>query len=72
MGARRVPCAGCGRALQNDEIALGIKMRGLACAKPLCFSCSAIETGATEEELRELAQWFRQSGCAHFQRDYLA
>ncbi len=64
-------CMICGMPLTNDEVALSVKLCGLACAQLRCYECAAAQMNATAHELREMAAWFRESGCEHFQRDYI-
>jgi len=71
--ARRViPCCGCGQALRNDEIALSIKLFGLAAPRLCCISCTASLLDTRPETLEDLISHYRASGCVHFQRDYLS
>lgn len=70
--ARTVPCETCGTALCNDEIALGVKLGGLSAPRLKCLACLAREYQTSVPELEALIEYYRQSGCVHFQRDYLA
>lgn len=72
MPARVIPCRGCGRALCNDEVALSIKLFGLAAPKLFCVGCAARALGAESDALKDLIAHYRASGCVHFQRDYLS
>lgn len=72
MSPRRVPCAQCGQALNNGEIALCIKLTGLAAPHLLCLPCQALALMVPEGELKELIAFYSSTGCVHFTRDYLA
>lgn len=72
MGGRQFPCVLCARPLTNDEIALSMKLSGLAAPRLLCLACAAASLQVPEMELEELIAYYRASGCLHFQRDYLS
>ena len=72
MPGRVIPCSVCGRALCNDEIALSIKLFGLAAPKLCCISCAADLLDTRPKTLEELIAHYHASGCVHFQRDYLS
>ena len=72
MAGRQVPCVICQKALGNDEIALSVKFSGLSAPRLLCLSCQAEASGTSVDELQDLIEFYKGTGCAHFQRDYLA
>lgn len=67
-----IPCGVCGQALSNNEIALCVKLFGLAAPRLLCVGCAADLLDTRPETLEELIEHYRASGCVHFQRDYLS
>lgn len=72
MNGRQVPCVNCQKELGNDEIALSVKLSGLSAPRLLCLLCQAEASGMEMDELRDLIEFYKGTGCAHFQRDYLA
>lgn len=60
-------CAGCGRPLTKDEIALTKKLVNRGAESFLCLSCLAEKFGVSEELLMEKIVQFRQMGCTLFQ-----
>lgn len=72
MPGRLVPCAACGQTLGNDDIALSVKLTGLAAPRLLCLCCQAREQGTEPAALLDLIEYFKDSGCVLFKRDYLA
>ncbi len=72
MAGRVIPCCDCGQALRNDEIALCVKLFGLAAPRLLCVGCAADLLDTRPETLQDLIEHYRASGCVHFQRDYLS
>ena len=72
MGTRQIPCVLCARLLTNDEIALSMKLNGLSAPRLLCLACAAASLQVPETELEDLIAYYHESGCVHFQRDYLS
>ena len=68
---KRLGCAACGRTLYNTEIALNLKLRGKASSRFFCLTDLGAQTDSTEEELLEMASFFRENGCALFSQEYV-
>jgi len=61
-----VTCADCGRELTRDERGLSYKLISRAAEDLYCLSCLSRRFSLTEEELRRLADQFREAGCTLF------
>ena len=61
-----VRCAGCGRALSEDEIALTKKLINRGAVSFYCLSCLGARLQVTEAILRRKIQEFRAMGCTLF------
>lgn len=68
---KRMACFACRRALNNTEIALNLKLQGRAASRFFCLSDLARRTGSTEGSLMAMAEFFRDSGCELFSREYV-
>ncbi|MDE5832348.1 MAG: hypothetical protein K2H64_05090 [Desulfovibrio sp.] len=66
-GRRAKRCAWCGREpLKKIEIALSKKLLDFDPPLLLCLSCLGEETKCDEEELKYLAERFKEEGCGLF------
>ena len=68
---KRLLCHDCGKNLRNQEIALNLKIRGRSVGVFYCEDCLSERTDSTVAELRELARFFSEHGCALFSRHYV-
>lgn len=68
---KRILCGACRRALDNDEVALNLKVGGRAASRFFCLPCLASRTGADEAELRKMTAFFKENGCELFERRYV-
>ena len=60
-------CRDCGRETGRDEAGLTRKLINRGCSWVLCYDCLAHRFRTTEDELKKMAQAFRESGCLLFQ-----
>jgi len=60
-------CMKCGRALEDDEIALHRKLINRGAKEFMCLDCLAAYYETTVEKLREMIRRFRADGCTLFQ-----
>ncbi|MBQ9251690.1 MAG: hypothetical protein IJ188_03535 [Clostridia bacterium] len=59
-------CAKCGRELTGMETGLTRKLINRAAVECFCLTCLAERFRVTEDQLREMAEAFRQAGCTLF------
>jgi len=59
-------CAGCGRELVSDEIAVTRKMINRGATEFFCVDCLAGMFRITPEDVRGLIERFRKAGCSLF------
>ena len=59
-------CAGCGRELTKDEIALTKKLINRGIEKFFCLTCLAKSFSVSEELLKEKIEQFKRMGCTLF------
>ena len=59
-------CSRCGRALEDDEIAIYRRMVNRAAQHFLCVSCLAEAFGVAEALVYEKIEHFRAMGCTLF------
>lgn len=59
-------CAGCGRSLNKDEIALTKKLINRGAEKFFCLTCLAKSFSVSEELLKEKIEQFKRMGCTLF------
>ncbi len=60
-------CAGCGKEpLSRDEIGLTKKLINRGASVCYCIDCLAARFRVTPEQLRDMAQAFRENGCTLF------
>ena len=60
-------CYICGKEnLSKDEIGLNKKLLGKKSKQIYCLSCLAEQLDATEDELRDKIEEFKNEGCTHF------
>ena len=59
-------CAGCGRELTKDEIALTKKLINRGMEKFFCLTCLAKSFSVSEELLKEKIEQFKRMGCTLF------
>ncbi|MDD3412119.1 MAG: hypothetical protein PHY12_15045 [Eubacteriales bacterium] len=62
-------CLTCGRALTRDEVALTRKLVNRGCTSFLCLRCMAARFDATEAQLRDKIQQFKEMGCTLFEEN---
>lgn len=60
-------CKACARPLISDEVAMTKKLVNRGASEYLCYTCLAKHFEVTEEELKERAEYFRQTGCTLFE-----
>jgi hypothetical protein len=63
-----VHCAGCGKLLIADEIALNQRLLGMQIYTFHCLDCLAIKLDTTPSHLNTLITRFKEMGCAYFTR----
>ena len=59
-------CAGCGRVLTKDEIALTKKLINRGMERFFCLTCLAKSFSVSEELLKEKIEQFKRMGCTLF------
>ena len=59
-------CMKCGRALEDDEIALHRKLINRGAKEFMCLDCLAAYYATTVERLRDMIRRFRADGCTLF------
>jgi len=66
-GEKQINCAYCDKEkLSRNEIGLNKKLIHRQIERMMCFTCMAAHIEATEEELKEMIERFKQQGCALF------
>ena len=65
---RAVFCAGCGKRISADEVALNQKLLGMQIGRFFCLSCLARRLDTEAEYLQKLIIRFREKGCTYFTR----
>ena len=65
-----VHCHLCGTRMQNDEIALNLKLLGRQIGVTKCLPCLAEFLGCDEQELNIRMQQYKETGCLLFTRQY--
>lgn len=65
-----VYCTNCNLVVNNDEVALNIKILGKQIGAVRCFDCLANVLDCDTAKLKELAKYYKKSGCSIFQRKY--
>ena len=66
MTTESTHCMKCGRKLTHTEKALHKKLVNRGAMEYMCITCLAEFYKTTEQDLRELADYFRKSGCTLF------
>ncbi len=59
-------CAGCGRELESDEIAITRKLINRGAESFFCVTCLAKHFNISEQAVRQLIERFRAAGCSLF------
>lgn len=65
---RAVCCAGCGKRISGDEVALNQKLLGMQIGRFFCIECLAARLDAAPEYLQKLIVQFKEKGCTYFTR----
>lgn len=68
---KQIRCGDCGVPLGNTEIALNLKLRGRAAGTFFCMQCLGKQLDCPREELKRIADFFRENGCELFSRRYV-
>ena len=66
MIAEGTHCMKCGKRLSHTEKGLHKKLINRGAMEFMCITCLAEFYKTTEDELRELAEHFRKTGCRFF------
>lgn len=56
--------------VDNDEIALNIKILGKQIGTVLCIECLAKDLDCDVNKLKDMANYYKSTGCHIFQRKY--
>lgn len=65
-----VHCVNCNLTVNNDEVALNVKILGNQISMIRCYQCLSDVLGCDETKLENLANYYKSSGCTIFQRIY--
>ena len=65
---KAVFCAGCGKRISADEVALNQKLLGIQIGRFFCLSCLARQLDTETEYLEKLIIRFKEKGCTYFTR----
>ena len=65
-----VHCKQCGTRLSNNEIALNIKIFGKQVGVIKCYDCLADLLDCNSGKLRNMALYYKNTGCSVFQTKY--
>lgn len=68
---KQILCADCAKRMDNDEIALNLRLRGMGIGRFYCEECLAKQLGYPRQHLTRLKEHYKANGCAVFQRRYV-
>lgn len=68
---KQLLCTDCANTLCNDEIALNLKLRGRSTGTFFCLRCFSRRLDCTQDELMQMANFFRENGCELFANKYV-
>jgi hypothetical protein len=71
MQMKKVHCHDCGNQIDNNEIALNLKLLGKQIGIFRCYHCLSGYLGCDTIRLKEMADYFKNSGCILFQTDFI-
>ena len=65
---KAVHCAGCGKRISGDEVALNQKLLGMQIGSFFCIECLAVRLDTAPDYLQKLIVQFKEKGCTYFTR----
>ena len=65
---KAVHCAGCGKRISGDEVALNQKLLGMQIGRFFCIECLAVRLDTAPDYLQKLIVQFKEKGCTYFTR----
>lgn len=68
---RIVCCTDCKSKVINDEIAINIKILGKQIGSVRCYDCLSKALSCESIKLKELAEYYKVTGCTVFQTKYI-
>lgn len=68
---KRLLCCDCAQEMNNEEIAMNLKLRGRAVGTFFCKACLSRRIDCPPETLTQMATFFRENGCELFSRQYV-
>lgn len=68
---KQLLCEACRQPLRNDEIALNLKLRSRSIGTFFCLKCLSRRFDCSQEELTQMAAFFRDNGCELFAYEYV-
>lgn len=67
---RTVYCSDCKEKVVNDEIAINIKVLGKQIGTVRCYDCLSKVLSCEVTKLKELAEYYKMTGCTVFQTTF--
>jgi hypothetical protein len=67
---KKVNCHDCRKIIDNNEIALNLKLLGKQIGMFRCYHCLSYYLDCEAVKLKEMAEYYKSSGCIMFQTNY--
>jgi hypothetical protein len=67
---KKINCCDCKKEIEDNEIALNLKLLGKQIGKYRCYHCLSGHLGCEAGKLKEMAHFYKSSGCFLFQIKY--
>jgi hypothetical protein len=70
VAMKKLNCHCCNKRIDNNEIALNLKLLGKQIGIFRCYQCLSEYLSCEEKKLEEMAEYYKNSGCIVFQTNY--